>query len=352
MTPDQFLAQIQRHEPAPLYLFLGAEPHHRGQCRKALMERILAGGEREEGVSRHDLSETSLSEVVDDARSLSLFAPRRVIWVSNAEAALPRGRSGGDEEKADTARGAEALAAYAQDPTPGSVLVLDANRYDLDGEDKQKAERVRKFFNCVSAVIEFPRFTVQEARLLARELARKAGLAIDRAELDTLVESVGADGVRVAAEIEKLRLYVGGSRKVEVEDLALLVPDSSASTIFVLVDALGRRDRLRALDLLHKLVRQGEYLPLALTFLSGLFRLALAAKENGLRTAQQVQQLSGPGRPIWRSRAEQILHTSSIFTRGQLEAVMRRIFEADRALRDARPDDRIVLEELILGLAE
>jgi DNA polymerase III subunit delta len=352
MTPDQFLAQIQRQEPAPVYLFLGVEPHRREQCRRALVERVLSPEDRQEGLSRHDLDETSLSEVVDDARSLSLFTPRRVIWASNVEAALPRGRSGGEDEKSGMASAA-ALAAYVQDPTPGSVLILEAGRYDLEGEDKQKAERVRKFYDCVPAVIEFPRFTVQEARLLAQELARKSGVTIDRAEIDALVESVGADAMRIAAEIEKFRLFTDGSRKVEAEDVAALVTDSSASTIFVLVDALGRRDRMRALNLLHKLVRQGEYLPLALSFLATLFRLALAAKEKGLRTPQQVQQqLSGPGRPIWRSRAEQILHTASIFTKEQLERVLRRIFEADRDLRDARPDDRIVLEEFILGLAE
>ncbi|HSB17042.1 MAG TPA: DNA polymerase III subunit delta [Bryobacteraceae bacterium] len=353
MSPDQFLAQIQRQEPAPVYLFLGAEPHRRDQCRRALVERVLSPEERQEGLSHYDLDETSLSDVVDDARSLSLFAPRRVICASNAEAALPRGKAGGEDEKGGTARAAETLAAYVRDPTPLSVIVLEAGRYDLEGEDKQKAERVRKFYDCVPAVVEFPKLTVQEARLLARELARHAGVTIDRAEIDTLVETVGADGMRVAAEIEKLRLYTGRSRKVQAEDVAALVPDSSASTIFVLVDALGRRDRMRALELLHKLVRQGEYLPLALSFLATLFRLALAAKEKGLRTPQQVQQqLSGPGRPIWRSRAEQILHTASIFTREQLEAVLKKIFETDSALRDANPDDRIVLEEFILRLAE
>jgi DNA polymerase-3 subunit delta len=123
--------------------------------------------------------------------------------------------------------------------------------------------------------------------------------------------------------------------------------------VFVLVDALARGDRMRALDLLQKLVRQGEYLPLALSFLGSIFRLALVAKESGLRTPQQVQQrLSGAGRPIWRSRAEQILQTASLFSAEQIASVLKKIFEADKALRDARPDDRIVLEEFILRLAD
>jgi DNA polymerase III delta subunit len=63
-------------------------------------------------------------------------------------------------------------------------------------------------------------------------------------------------------------------------------------------------------------------------------------------------QFSRPGRPVWRSRAEQILQTAAIFSREELETALKRIFATDRALRDARPDDRIVMEEFILRLAD
>ena len=51
---------------------------------------IVPGDERESGYTRYELDQVSLAEAVDDARALSLFASRRVIWLANAEAALPR----------------------------------------------------------------------------------------------------------------------------------------------------------------------------------------------------------------------------------------------------------------------
>jgi len=99
-------------------------------------------------------------------------------------------------------------------------------------------------------------------------------------------------------------------------------------------------------------VRQGEYMPLALSFLASLFRLALAAREKGLRSPQQIQQaLSKPGRPVWRAKAEQIHHAATVFSQAQLEAGLKQVFSADWGLRDARPSDRIVMERLILGLS-
>ena len=349
MTPEQFLSQLRGQEPDPVYLFLGAEPYRRDLCRRALTGKLLSPEEREQGVTRYDLQVTPLAEVVDDARSLSLFAPRRLIWASNAEAPLPKGRTAEAEEGASSGP----LASYLKRPSPGVVLVLDASRYETGGEDKAKLDRVRKFYSAVPAQVEFPRHTTREARQLAAELAQASGVTLDQEAIEWLVETLGADAMRIATEIEKLRLYVGSGKKIGVRELAALVPDSSVSTIFVLVEALGRRDRLRALELVDALVRQGEYMPLALSFLATLFRQALAAKEKGLRSPQQIQQgLSKPGRQIWGSRAEQIHQTATVFTKGQLETGLKRLFLTDRGLRDARPSDRIVMEKFILGLAD
>src|ERR1035438_5472651 len=295
--------------------------------------------------------ETPLAEAIDDARALSLFASERVIFAGNAEAALPRTRSDEDAEDSEGAAGsADTLAAYMKDPTPGVVLVFDAPRFDFEGEDKKKQERVRKFYAAVGDPVEFKRASADEARREAAGLARRAGLSIDPATVDLLVEALAADLTRIAVEVEKMSLYAQG-RPVTEEDVALLVPDARATTIFALVGALGRRDRSRSLEILDTLFRDGEYLPVALSFLSAQFRAALVAKEAGLRSPQQIQgHFAKMGVQMWGSRAEQVSQTVAKFSKPQLERAMELTFEADRDLRSARPDDRIVMEQFILRL--
>ncbi len=150
MSPDQFLQRIQKSQPAPVYLFLGPEVYQLSACRRALVDNVLAPEDRENGLSRHDLDETTLAVVLDDARSLSLFAPNRVVWVSGAETALPRGRAVSDDENAAMAD----LASYLKHPTPGYVLVFEASRYDFEGEDRAKIERVQKFYAAIPEVVE------------------------------------------------------------------------------------------------------------------------------------------------------------------------------------------------------
>ncbi len=346
MSPEQFLQRIQKAPLAPVYLFLGPEVYQLGQCRRALVDKALGPEDRETGLSRHELEETTLANVLDDARSLSLFAPNRVVWVSGAETALPRGRAASDDENSAAAE----LAAYLKRPTPGTVLVFESTRYDFEGEDRAKLERVQKFYSAIPDVVELRPYTLEAARRLAQDLAKHGGLQIGLSEIGLLVESVASDAGRIANEIEKLRLYAG-VRKVTADDILRLVPNAPASTIFALVGALGRGDRKRALDSLDTLFREGEYLPLALTFLATQFRLALAARDSGLKSSQQIQaQFSRQGIRIWRDRAEQVQQTVGAFPGEKLGRAIEKIFRADKALRDTRPDDRVVMEELVLSL--
>lgn len=355
MTPQQFLAQLKQQGPAPAYLFLGPEPYQREFCRGALIQRVLPGpAERESGLIRHDLDTVTLAAVLEDACSPSLFSPRRVLVVSGAEAALPRTRAGTEEteEEAGPGKGgAAALAAYLKDPSPDVVLVFEAARYGFEGEDKRKLERVRKFYAALPAVVEFPQMSDAQARHFAQNLATRAGLKIGPAELDLLVDDLGGEAARIAAEIEKLSIYAGGGREIGAAVISELVPEARESTIFALVGALGRNDRGGALDILDTLIRQSEYLPLALSFLASQFRLALAAREAGLRSPQAIQaHFAKQGVQIWGSRAEQVFQTVSSFSKKRLTAALKLIFQADKALRDTRPDDRLVMEEFILRL--
>jgi DNA polymerase-3 subunit delta len=354
MTPEQFLRQIEKAAPAPVYLFIGPDFYMRERCRRALLEAALAEEDREQGYAHHDLGDVELGEALDDARTMSLFARSRVIWIGSAEAALPRGRAAAASAEEDGEKGKDdsaEVARYVKSPTPGTTVVFDCSRYEFEGEDKARTERVLKFYSAIPNPVEFRPFSEEAATALAQELAKKAGLNIGISELALLVDAVGADATRIASEIEKLSLFAGAGQRVTSADIARLVPNAQENTIFELVAALGAGSRARSLEVLDALVREGEYLPLALSFLATQFRLALGAREAGLRTAGDIQNhFSRLGIRIWRDRAEQVRQTLQAFPKNKLETALKKVFAADCGLRDARPDDRIVMEQLILSL--
>jgi DNA polymerase-3 subunit delta len=352
VTPEQFIARISKQPPAPIYLFVGQEGYHRRICKQALVSKVLGAEGSSDGLTQIDLEDTTLSAVFDDARSLSLFSTQRVIWICSAELALPRrlsptSETGEDPEKGDGAQ----LASYVQAPTPGTVVVFECSRYDFAGEDRAKLERVQKFYSAIPNVVEFRQFTPESSRFLAQEIAKQHHLKLAGAELATLLDAVAGDANRLAMEIEKLALYVESERAVTMDDLRTLVPNASQSTIFALVNALGKRDRAGALRSLDILVREGEYLPLALTFLSTQFRLALAAKEGRINSVQQALPFfTKLGVRMWRDRAEQVMTTAGAFTKEHLATAVKTIYETDKKFRDGYRDDRVIMESLVLVL--
>jgi DNA polymerase-3 subunit delta len=351
MTPAQFIGRAKRKELPPVCLFLGQEGYNRRRCREALAE-AFPGVEME----RFDAAETELAAILDDARAMSLFASERLMVVTNAEAAMPRGRAAAaaesDDDEGDgsgsSGKDIGLLASYVKDPTPGVTLVFEATRFDFEGDDKAKNERARKYFGAITEVVEFRRFDSAGARVELEKLAKQLKVNITPDAAEALVEALAADVGRISVELEKLALY---GKPVTAEELPSLVPDARESTIFVLVNALGRKDRQGSLNALDALVREGEYLPLALSFLATQFRMALVAREANLKGASQVQgHFQKSGIPMWGSRAEQVWQTASKFSKTQLERGLKLIFEADRDLRSARPDDRTIMESFVVTL--
>ncbi|MBV9678836.1 MAG: hypothetical protein JO185_21040, partial [Acidobacteriaceae bacterium] len=233
MTPEQFLAKIDKQPLAAAYLFLGQEGYGRRLCKEALMKRVLPGDAGAEGLTQLDLQDTTLAQALDDARSLSLFASERILWITSAELALPRRlTSGSDDEESDNENKAESqLPAYIKAPTPGTVLVLECSRYDFTGDDRAKIERVQKFYSAIPATVEFRQFSPESSRSLAQQLASEHKLKLGTRELMMLLDAVAGDANRLAAEIEKLALFVGAERQVTADDLQTLVPNASQSTI-------------------------------------------------------------------------------------------------------------------------
>lgn len=344
LKPKAFTKSIEGGKTEAGYLFLGNEMFFRDRCRQALRKAVI--GEDPEGFVEVDLKKESLARLWDETRSLSLFAASRLIIGCNAEAAVPNARS----QAADEAR--EEMKRYFADPTPGVVVVFECTRFDTrDRDDKAKAERTAKFYDAVPAIVEMDRLSQADSFRACRALAERKGLQVEEDVLAELADMLGGDLSRMESELEKLSLYAGKAGVITRADIELLTPEARQSGVFELSDALARKDRGRALEIVHTLAAGGAYWPMQLTLLAGLFRQALAVRELNARDSRQVVAALGRyGVRIWPSRAQQLLGIAQKFKKQELERALTCFFEADRDLRRERPDDRFIMEQLILEL--
>ena len=94
-----------------------------------------------------------------------------------------------------------------------------------------------------------------------------------------LAQYVGNDTRLAAMEIEKLALYVGDKRPVEVQDVMDLSTSTASGTIWNLVDAIGTRNTQQALTLFHQLLETGDAQYSIFPMIIRQIRLLLMARE-------------------------------------------------------------------------
>jgi DNA polymerase-3 subunit delta len=98
----------------------------------------------------------------------------------------------------------------------------------------------------------------EEATEIVRGRAAKKKLEFDDVALELFVLLTGGDTRQIENELEKIDIFLGQKRNVDVDLVRDLVPLSRAGVIFELGNALAVRDLERALKLVKHLLDQGE----------------------------------------------------------------------------------------------
>ncbi|MBF6590608.1 MAG: DNA polymerase III subunit delta [Ktedonobacterales bacterium] len=189
-----------------------------------------------------------------------------------------------------------------------------------------------------------PRGPQLDAWVARRARTCGVGLASEAARL--LVEVVGDNLRLLAGEIEKLSTYVGSGGTIGAEDVRRLTPMARELRAFDLTDALVRRERARALDLLHELLESGSAPQLIIGMVAHQTRTLMRVKalaDRGAR-APQIAQTTGMVPFV----VEKSLGLARHFSMAQLEAAHRALLNVDTALKLSRMTPEMALDLLVV----
>ena len=176
MTPAQFLARLKKGAP-PATLLLGPEAYERRRIKEALLAAVPAEAGH---AARPGRTGTGGS----DRRCPRAFAVRQraADLGDQRRSGLPRGQSrrGGGRRRSGRRRPDRAMPlrwpSTCATPPPGSTLVFEAIRFDFEGDDKRKQDRVRKFYAAIPDVVELRRYSPADARSEAEALVAQGRL--------------------------------------------------------------------------------------------------------------------------------------------------------------------------------
>lgn len=209
-----------------------------GYLAEAALEGILertVGKDRADALQAFRGDDASWAQVLDAARTRSLFAPTKAIVVRQAEALR------GEEQ---------AVLAYLLDPTPGVTLVLVAAK-----PDKRKT-LWKRIFEAASVTLAEPLRGARLRGYVADELRRRK-LVLDNEALTALIDQVGADLRRLMGEVEKLQAYAEGER-LSADEVVRVLGRGFARPLYELSDAFCARRKGPTLELMEQALDEGE----------------------------------------------------------------------------------------------
>ncbi|MBI3305487.1 DNA polymerase III subunit delta [Candidatus Parcubacteria bacterium] len=185
--------------------------------------------------------------------------------------------------------------------------------------------------------------------------ARELGATIEAGAVAALVAACGADTWRLALELEKLVSYAAG-KAVSTAHVAALVVQPASPHAFALADAVAKRDRSRALELLHEHLEAGDS-PQALV---GMMAYALrtlvlvraasvepAVHKSGPPTAMLVKTLDLHPFVV----AKALRHIEQ-FTQPELRRAIQFLADTDWRMKTGRLDPALALERFVVAVTK
>ena len=188
----------------------------------------------------------AITRARDALQTLPFFGTGKVIWLRDCNFL-------GDERAASAQVVTEALSIFGDElktfpwaRNRGIRLLISAGKVD-----KRKA--FYKTLDKTGSVESFAGWSVEDrdwaerAEVAARNSVREQQKEISEEALSELISRVGPNPRQLDNEIEKLCLFVGGKKHIEVDDVHAVCTRNKMARAFALGDALGDRDLPRLL---------------------------------------------------------------------------------------------------------
>ncbi|HIK04634.1 MAG TPA: DNA polymerase III subunit delta [Trichormus sp. M33_DOE_039] len=182
-------------------------------------------------------------------------------------------------------------------PENSYLLLTSSNKPD----ERLKSTKLLKQY--ATEFREFPLIPPWKTELLIQavnQAAQTVGVKLTAKSAEVLAEAVGNDTRLLYNEIEKLRLYAGGSNQPVDEDTVTLLVRNTTQNSLQLAAAIRTGDTVKALTVVADLVNAAEPELRIIATLVGQFRTWLWVKlmlESGERNPQAIAKAAEVGNP-------------------------------------------------------
>lgn len=287
---------------------------------------------RKNGLNLECLNANQLSfqDFIDKIQQTSLFQEKKLIILSNLFSNTELKKTLLEKEKKEK---------FLDKLTKSEDIILF---YEED--EVSEKEPFFIFLKKQAKCQEFKLFNEQNLKNWAKKEFIYYQTEINPKVLDQLINFIGNDLWQFSNEIKKLVNYKKG-KKIEIEDIKLLIRPKIETNIFKTIEAIAIKDKKSALNLLHKHLTRGDDPLYLLSMINFQFRNLLIIKD-----------LIEKNIPFYSLAKESRLHPYVVkksheqaqkFTFKKLREIYQKIFQIDLKIKTGQIDAQLALDLFI-----
>ncbi|MBT8325310.1 MAG: DNA polymerase III subunit delta [Winogradskyella sp.] len=237
--------EIKQGRLKPIYFLMGEEPYYIDKISEYIEDNVL--DESEKGFNQMVLygRDVTIDDIVSNAKRFPMMAENQVIIIKEAQA---------------LSRSIEQLVAYANNPQPTTVLVIN---YKYKKLDKRKA----LYKQIVKTGLVFESKKLYENQVpdwIRRVLAGKDYKIVPKAA-QMLVEFLGNDLSKIENELNKLQIILPKGTQITADHIEENIGISKDFNNFELRKAIGEKNKIKAYQIAKYFADNPKDNPLVLT---------------------------------------------------------------------------------------
>ncbi len=319
--------QLHKKNIQPIYFLLGTEPFLMDEALKSLKENILVTGAVDFNYDSFYAMDVEASKVRDIVETLPMMCERRVVVFKSTH----------QLKEKDWAM----LMPILENPVDSTVFILMGDKMD-------KRKKAYKKIKQVGQIVELKKPYDNKIPTWINYIAQKQELNLTQDAVFLLHQLVGSNLNEIQNEILKLRQYQKNNEPLAAKDISLVVSRSRVDSVFEFTEALGHKDKVRALCCLANLLEHGQNEVGTLSLVSRHLKI-LGSIMEGRRSGLSQQKLSEKvGVPHF--FLKQYLSQSSQWSMGKINQTITTLYETDKALKSSPLSSHIWLENFVLSV--
>ena len=310
------LQHIKEQKYQNLYLFYGKEKYLVAQTRDKLKEALIPSGDTM-NYSYFEGKKTAIPEILELIQTMPFFNDYRLLVLDQTEL----GKKSNDDF----------LNALKEMPETTILLIIE--------DDVDKRSKIYKYINKEGCAVSFETPKEKDLVLWVAQMLKKEQKKMTQKDMFTIKN-----------ELEKLISYTKGREVIGAEDLEALTTAQTTNQIFVMLEAIAKKQRDTVLKLYYDLIELKEspfgILALLVRQCNQLLQtqsLLKAGKSQG----EMAKELKVP--PFVAGKLKQQVR---LFKREELYEMIKKCAATDEGIKTGKITDRIGVELLLVEFSK